>query len=507
MKKTKTLFTILMSVLLVATFGFSVSTVAPTTNQLPNFEIVVPWEQTHDRTKIIASMFGNHTTLNARYNFTYTHVGGSPSDRADLTKRFMVGDYPNVIICTQDWYTEFERLGSKIWHDFSTEIGAWSGDRAGWQADIPDGWWSIIDQDKGDGSGDGIFALPIWSQSILPYINLNDFEDAGLTEADVETIDGLFTAVEALKDAGKVPFAMVGKLQSDLVYMNYMLGSTNNYINSSDDPATVFSWGSDDQYGLNGSLSVEGFAAYMKLKGEGYVQSTVDSDGGGEVNDIFKAGDASIAFCGPWGTSIFMGEGGLEATDFKAIPMFKSSDGKRSTITGGGMTLVPTVDFTTAEVADAVELAQWLLEEENQMKTVSFRFPVRTSVTENEWFTEAGHPERANYAVHTESLTYAYPWGRQHPDWITAHTSVLMPGYLDALLKVEAGKGYTDAWYTEQAQCSLDKMAAQVQANYLGGPAVDVTCGEEAAAPGFELIQVLLMIGTLGAIQALRKRK
>lgn len=502
-----------MSVLLVATFGLGLSTVTPKTTQKPNFEIVVPWERTHERTKIIASMFGNNTALNAKYNFTYTHVGGSPSDRADLTKRFLAGDYPNMIICTQDWYTEFYSYGSDIWHDFSTEIAAWSGDRAGWRTDIPTGWWSILDKDKGDGTGDNIFALPVWSQSVLPYINLNDFADAGLTAADVDTIDDLFVAAEKLEDAGHVPFAMVGKLQSDLVYMNYMMGSTNNYINSSENPATVFSWDDEDLYGLNGSLSVEGFAAYMKLKGEGYVQETVDTDGGGEVNNIFGDGLASIAFCGPWGTSIFM-DRGLGADEFKAIPMFKTSDGQRSTITGGGMSMVPTPGFTTEEINDAATLAQWLLEEENQMKTVSnwldvsWRFPVRTSVTDNEWFTASGHPERANFKVHTESLSYAYPWGRQHPDWLTAHSSVLMPGYLDALLKVERGKGYTDAWYMEQAQCALDKMAAQIQANYLGGPYVTVTCGGEGGAtPGFEIIHVLLMIGLLGAIQVFRKRK
>ncbi|MCK4826162.1 hypothetical protein KA005_61020, partial [bacterium] len=38
---------------------------------------------------------------------------------------------------------------------------------------------------------------------------------------------------------GKTPYAMVGMLQSDIAYMNYMFGSTDNFINSSVDPATV----------------------------------------------------------------------------------------------------------------------------------------------------------------------------------------------------------------------------------------------------------------------------
>ncbi|MHA2096043.1 MAG: hypothetical protein ACW98F_15590, partial [Candidatus Hodarchaeales archaeon] len=177
----------------------------------------------------------------------------------------------------------------------------------------------------------------------------------------------------------------------------------------------------------------------------------------------------------------------------------------------GGISMVPTVTANASEIADAAELAQWLLDDENQMKTVdnwlgsSWRIPVRQSLKTDPWFTEAGHPERANFVTHIESQVYAFPWGKQHPEWLTVHESVLMPGYRDALLAVEYGKGYSDAWYTEQAQFALDKMAADIQCYYLGGPCVEI---EEpgTSAPGFELL-----VGTLAilgvALFATRKRR
>jgi ABC-type glycerol-3-phosphate transport system substrate-binding protein len=508
MKKTNVFFALTFGLILLASFGFAQTTAKPQAPAATNFEIVMPWGTDHERGKIIRSMIGNHSTLGTKYNFTYTAVGGGPSDRDALVARFLAGDYPNLILATQDWYTEFAEFN--IWYDFSDDIAAWTGDRAGWQADIPAGWWSILDKTNGDGSGDDIFALPFFGQSILPYINLNDFEDAGLTEADVDTLDKFMAAAETLDGAGKTPYGMVGMLQSDLAYMNYMFGSTDNFIDSASDPASVFSWGSEDQYGVNGSLNVEGFAAYLKLKGEGWVPTTVDTDGGGQVNDAFGAGNTSMALCGPWGTSIFMGAG-LGASDFKAVPMPKTSDGVRSTITGGGISFVPTVTANATELADAVELAQWLLDDENQMKTVdnwlgsSWRIPVRQSLKNDPWFTASGHPERANFVTHIESQVYAFPWGKQHPEWLTVHSSVMMPGYRNALLDVEHGKGYTDAWYTEKAQSTLDEMAVTIQCYYLGGPCVEL---EEpaASAPGFEfLVGTLAILGV--AILATRKRR
>ncbi|PWI46844.1 hypothetical protein CEE45_14740 [Candidatus Heimdallarchaeota archaeon B3_Heim] len=509
MKKTNVFFALTFGLILLASFGFAQTTAKPQATAATNFEIVMPWGTDHERGKIIRSMIGNHSTLGTKYNFTYTAVGGGPSDRDALVARFLAGDYPNLILATQDWYTEFAEFG--IWYDFSDDIAAWSGERETWQADIPAGWWSILDKANGDGSGDDIYALPFFGQSILPYINLADFTEVGLTAADVDTMEGFMSAAETLADAGKTPYAMVGMLQSDLAYMNYMFASTDNFIDSSEDPASVFSWGTDDMYGTNGSLSVEGFANYLKLKGEGWVPETVDTDGGGQANDHFKAGNVSMVLCGPWGTGIFGGEGGLDMADFMAVPMPKTSDGVRSTITGGGISLVPTVTANATELADAVELAQWLLDDENQIKTVknwlgsSWRIPVRQSLKSDPWFTEAGHGERANFVTHIESQVYAFPWGKQHPEWLTVHETVMMPGYRDALLAVKYGKGYSDAWYTEQAQLALDKMAADIQCYYLGGPYVEI---EEpgTSAPGFELL-----VGTLAilgvALFAARKRR
>ncbi|MHA1214891.1 MAG: ABC transporter substrate-binding protein [Candidatus Hodarchaeales archaeon] len=510
MKKINISVALLMGLMLIgAVASMSLINAVPESVSADTFEIVIPWGLDHPRGKIIKSMIDNSSIAN-KYNFTYTQVGGGPSDRDALVSRFLAGDYPNLIIITQDWYTEFAEFG--IWHDFSTEISAWSGDRAGWRADIPDGWWSILDKVNGDGTGTGIYALPFFGQSVLPYVNLNDLSDAGVTESDLDTLDGFLAAAKKLKDAGKTPYAMVGKLQSDIAYMNYMFASTDNFINSSQDPATVFSWDSAKKYGVNGSLSVEGFAAYLKLKGEGWVPETVDTDGGGEANAIFGAGNASMVLCGPWGTSIFM-DAGLAADDFKAIPMPKTSDGVRSTITGGGISMVPIVGQNETMQADAVLLAEWLLEDENQMKTVdnwlntSWRIPVRLSLKDDPWFTEAGHPERANFVTHIESQDYAFPWGRQHPKWMTIHESVMMPGYRNALLEVEWGKGYTDQWYLDKAQAALDQMAATIQCYYLGGPCVEVEQPTPTASPGFELIYVVFAIGLFAGIQFLRRRR
>ncbi|MFV2016386.1 MAG: ABC transporter substrate-binding protein, partial [Candidatus Heimdallarchaeota archaeon] len=305
MKKVKIGFMFTIAVLILASMGFATSTTAKETQT--SFEIVMPWGLDHERGKIISSMIGNHSTLGSKYTFTFTQVGGGPSDRDALVARFIAGDYPDLIILTQDWYTEWAEFD--IWYDFSTDISAWAGDRAGWREDIPAGWWSILDKANGDGTGKDIFALPFFGQSVLPYVNLDDLAVAGVTVADLDTLEGFMTAAGKLKAAGKTPFAQVGLLQSDIAYMNYMFASTDNFIDSATDPATVIPWDTDKKYGVNGSLSVEGLSAYLKLKGEGLVPSTVDTDGGGEVNSIFGAGEASMVLVGPWGTGIFTGAG------------------------------------------------------------------------------------------------------------------------------------------------------------------------------------------------------
>ncbi|MHA1448197.1 MAG: ABC transporter substrate-binding protein [Candidatus Hodarchaeales archaeon] len=501
MKISKSLFGILVTaVFFIASFSLAGMPVKAATT-VENFEIIVPWGLDHERGQIIASMIDNHSTLGTKYNYTFTQVGGGPSDRDGLVARFLAGDYPDLILCTQDWYTEFAQFG--IWHDFDPTISAWTGDKATWREDIPDGWWSILDKEKGDGTGSGIYALPFFGQSIIPYINLDHFGAVGLTAADVDTIDGMLSACETLDAAGYTPFALVGLLQSDLAYMNYMMGSTDDFISSATDPATVISWDSGHELGINGSLSVEGFAAYMKIKGEGWCKSTVDTDGGGEANTLFGQGNASMVFCGPWGTSIFEGHG---LTNFTAIPMFKSSNGERSTITGGGISFVPNVGGDSAKIADAVALAEWLLDDENQMKTVdnwlgtAWRIPVRESLKSNTWFT--AHENRSNFVTHIESQAYAYPWGKQHPSWMDIHENVMMPGYRAAMLDVDYGAGYTDAQYTAMAQAALDEMAYQAQTYYLGGLYIP-----PKASPGFELGYVFIVFGLLAIIPAIRRKK
>ncbi|OLS20026.1 MAG: hypothetical protein HeimC3_42370 [Candidatus Heimdallarchaeota archaeon LC_3] len=508
MKNLRVLFALTLGAIMFASMGLSSSVVGAPTQS--TFEVVMPWGLDHPRGQIIQSMIENHSTIGSKYTFTYTQVGGGPSDRASLVGRFLAGDYPNLIIVTQDWYTEWAQFG--IWHDFSTEINAWSGDQAGWRTDIPAGWWSILDQDKGDGTGTGISALPFYGQSILPYVNLNDLETANVELSDLDTLVGFMEAADKLDDAELTPFAQVGLLQSDIAYMNYMFASTDNFVNSSTDPATVFSWDTANKYGVNGSLSVEGFAAYLKLKGEGWVPETVDTDGGGEVNGIFGAGAASMVLVGPWGTGIFT-DAGLGATDFTAIPMPKTSDGVRSTITGGGISFVPTGVQSAALEADAVALAEWLLDDENQMKTVenwldeSWRIPVRQSLKTNAWFTDSAHLERSNFVTHIESQVYAFAWGRQHPQWISTHEDIMMPGYRNALLDVEWNKGYSDDWYTDKAQAALDQMAADIQCFKLGGPCVDVEAPSTGGAPGFELAVTSFTIVLFGVMVLLRRKK
>ncbi|MHA2306281.1 MAG: ABC transporter substrate-binding protein [Candidatus Hodarchaeales archaeon] len=471
MKKTKTF----LMLSLTAAMILAVFTVLPQTSaapeQLPNFEIVMPWGTDHERGKIIKSMIENETTISAKYNFTFTAVGGGPSDRDALTARFLAGDYPNLILCTQDWYTEFSEYG--IWENFAPNVAAWSGGRAGWVADIPDGWWSILDLDSGDGTGDNIYALPFFGQSVIPYVNTDHFTKAGLDpDTDLDTVAEWLTACDTLATTGFTPFAMVGTQISDIAYMNYMLGSTDNYINSRSNPATVYPWDTAGDYGVNGTLSVEGFAAYLKMKGEGWVVSTVDATDGGGANTLFGQNKTSMVFCGPWGTSIFenTAKDYNITLNFKAVPMPASSDGVRSTITGGGISFVPKAQ-TAAVKADAMALAEWLLEDANQMKTVdnwlnaAWRIPVRESLKSEAWFT--AHPNRTNFVTHIESQVYAFPWGRQHPKWVSIHESVMMPGYHTALGKITWNGTYTDDNYTDAAQAALDAMALEIETNYL----------------------------------------
>jgi maltose-binding protein MalE len=534
LKKQKLYFGLVLGVFISASLSFSIANAAPESEeQLPDFEIVVPWGLDQPRGQIIKSMIDN-SSIAGKYNYIYTAVGGSPSDRDGLVSRFLAGDYPNLLLVTQDWYTEFAGYG--IWYDFSANISSWSGNRAGWRTDIPAGWWSILDKANGDGTGTNIFALPFFGQTILPYVNLDNLTTAGLTEADFnDTLAKFMSSSKTLKDNGITAFAEIGQQISDLAYMNYMMGSTNNYINASANPATVFSWDTNDDYGVNGTLSVEGLAAWLKMKGEGYAQSTVDTTGGGDANSIFGLGQAASVFCGPWGTSIFM-DAGLSATSFKAIAMPKTSDGVRSTVTGGGISMVPKAPLQSSTLqSDASLLAQWLLEDENQMKTVdnwlntSWRIPVRESLKNNAWFTAAGHPERANFIIHIESQSYAFPWGRQHPKWLDIHEAVMMPGYRNAMLKVQYGKGYTDAEYKSMAQSALNKMAADIQCFYLGGPCVTITSPpsvvtytsggstiistiqqtttKSGSTPGFELFVAIPIILGMAGMHLLRRRR
>lgn len=457
--------------------------------QLTDFEIVIPWGLDSNRGKIIKSMVDN-STIAGDYNFVYTQVGGGPSDRDGLTARFLAGDYPNMLIVTQDWYTEFSEFG--VWHNFAPEIQGWTNGRSGWRLDIPTGWWSILDREAGTGLGSKIYALPMFGQSILPYLNTDHFTAAGMDAealADDWTMDEFMSAAENLSDAGYTPFAMVGAQISDLAYMNYMMGSTDDYITANTDPASVYAWGPSNEYGTNGSLSVNGFARYLKLKGEGWVQSSVDTTDGGMANALFTAGNASMVFCGPWGTGIF--EKGPK-TNFTAANMPYNENMDRSTITGGGISLVPIYGDNTNVTtrAAAVTLAQDLLEDEAQMKTVenwigeSWRIPVRTSVTADPWFT--AYPNRTNFLYHVESQSYAYAWGKQHPKWIEVHESVMMPGYKDALLAVDYNTTGQD--YTALAQAALDDMAYEIQTFYLVNIPTQVT--------GTTIIETVVESGT-----------
>ncbi|MFX1282936.1 MAG: ABC transporter substrate-binding protein [Promethearchaeota archaeon] len=476
MKKRKTLLSLIVATMMLV----SLLSMVPQTNAAPTkdeFEIVVPWGLDHPRGKIIKSMITNHSTLGDKYDYVFTAVGGSPSDRDALTARFLAADYPELIITTQDWYTEFSLM--PIWHNFAPMIAGWT---AAERTDIPAGWWSILDFNNGDGTGDYIFALPFFGQSILPYVNTDIFKDAGLNythpEEDLEDVDEFLAACEAIDTDGNIAFAMVGDGSSDTTYMNYMLGSTDNYISDRFGTATgvptVMAWGDNDEYGLNGTLSVEGYAAYLKMKGEGWVQPEVMTSGGGYANSLFGNGSAGMVFCGPWGTSIFENTAKVAGVklNFTAVPMPACSDGVRSTITGGGITWVPKLLDATMK-ADALTLAEWLLDDENQMKTVenwlgeSWRIPVKKSLTTDPWF--SAFPNRSNFVTHIESQEYAYPWGKQHPEWIAIHESVLMPGYYDALLAINYDGTYTDQNYIDAAQAALDDMAQEIEDDYLRG--------------------------------------
>ncbi|MHA2214959.1 MAG: extracellular solute-binding protein [Candidatus Hodarchaeales archaeon] len=441
--------------------------------QAEDFEIIIPWDLTHERGQIIKSMIDSHPTLADKYNYVYTSVGGSPDD---LIGRFFSGDYPNLITCTQDWYSEFSQFD--IWYDFAPNITEWNIEpgRTKWLTDIPMGWWNVLDGVNGDGTGDSIFGLPFFGQTVLPYVNIDHFKAAGLDYmnpgSELETIDEWLATCQVLADFGFTPFAMVGEYSSDLAYMNYMLGSTDNYISSRYPPATVNSWDENALYGVNGALSVEGLAAYLKMKGEGWVQSTVDSTNGPGANDLFGTGQASMVFVGPWGTNWFksVSENAGINLNFTAVDMPASSDGVRSTIIGGGMSMVPRFhDDETRQ--DAVDLAEWLLEGQNQMKTIDLRrIPVRKSLKNEPWFTEAGHPERANYITHIESQEYAYPWGKQYPDWMSIHENIMMPQYHQALSSVYLNGGYAPGDYYQMAQTALDTMAFDIESIYLSYP-------------------------------------
>ncbi len=441
---------------------------------LPNFEIVLPWGTDSPRGKIIRSMIQNETNIGTgRYNYTFTQVGGGPSDRDALRARFLAGNYPNLILCTQDWYTEFAEYG--IWENFAPNIAAWTSvERSTWVADIPDGWWSILDLDNGDGTGDDIYALPFFGQSILPYINKDHFNAATLDWNDtLDTVAEFMSSSATLNATGFTPFALVGTGISDIAYMNYMLGSVDNYINSRSNPATVYPWDSQERYGVNGTMSVEGLTAYLKMKGEGWTVSTVDATDGGGANTLFATNKTSMVFCGPWGTEIFERDSKAAGINlnFTAVPMPASLDGLRSTITGGGISFVPKLQPNATMKADAMLLAEWLLEDVNQMKTVenwlgsSWRLPVRSSVQNDPWFDV--FPNRTNYKIHIDSQVYAYPWGRQHPTWMSIHESVMIPGYLAALQNITWNSDLTDAQYEAQAQAALDAMALEIELNYL----------------------------------------
>ena len=446
-----------------------------------DFEIVLQWDLTHPRGQIIRSMITNHSTLGNKYNYIYTEVNGSPAARNQLKARFLAGDYPNLIICTQDWYTEFAQYG--IWENFAPVIQNWA---QGEIDDIPKGWWNILDFENGNGSGSNIFALPFYGQTVLPYVNTDHFKVAGLNhthpEEDLENLTEWLAACDTLNTTGYIPFAMVGDGSSDTTYMNYMLGSTDNYISSRyavPVPATVYPFDTPSPSnvvgggGVNGTLSVEGFAAYLKMKGEGWVQKDVDITSGPVANTFFGNGSASMVFCGPWGPNIFESEaqGAGYNLNYTVVNMPNCSDGVRSTIIGGGITMVPKTITNATMKADAMTLAEWLLDDENQMKTVenwlnhTWRIPVRKSLKNNPWF--SAYPNRTNFITHIESQNYAYAWGKQHPSWMSIHENVMMPGYYNALFAVTWNGTYTDQDYTDFAQNALDAMALDIETNYL----------------------------------------
>ena len=513
MKKSRTL----LNLLVVSLMFLALFSVLPQVKSEPEavaadeFEIVMPWGTDHVRGKIIMSMIGNHTTLGTKYTYKYTAVGGGPADRDALTARFLAGDYPELIITTQDWYSEFSTYG--IWENFAPIIQSWDPSNV---TDIPKGWWSILDFENGDGTGNYIYALPFFGQSILPYINKDHFNNVSINwNTSLDTVQDMLTAAAALKADGWTPFAMVGDGSSDTTYMNYMMGDVDNYISARAGtdvggvtiPATVKGY-------LNGTLNVEGLAAWLKLKGEGWTQPEVDTSGGGYANSLFGNGSASIVFCGPWGTSIFEDTAATAGVNlnFTAVPMFKCSDGSQSTITGGGITWVPKTLTNATMKADAMTLAEWLLDDENQMKTVdnwlnqAWRIPVKKSLASDPWFT--AFPNRTNFVRHIESQEYAYPWGKQHSKWISIHESVLMPAYKDVTHKIKWNAtgitgGYNDTYYTQVAQEALDKMAQEIEVNYIG---IDIpktiiqTTISVTVEPGTTVVETVLQTSVIETV-------
>jgi parallel beta-helix repeat protein len=466
------------------------------TSQIEDFEVIIPSDLSHPRGQIIQSMIENHSTLGTKYNYVYTTVGGSPGDRDALVARLSAGDYPNLLLITLDWYTEFAYLN--IWEKFSPLIQSWSGAKANWINDIPDGWWNVLDLDQGDGDGDLIFALPFFGQNVLPYVNVDHFKAAGLNHThpgdDLETIDEWLSACDTLANNGFTPFSMVGTEISDIAYMNYMFGSTDNFINSRYYPSTVYPWDSSDLYGVNGSLSVEGLSTYLKMKGEGWVPAEVDSTGGVDSLNIFAEGNASMVLVGPWAERYF--EPVAEAINldlnYTAVDMPSSSDGIRSTIIGGGISMVPKYQDNALK-QDAMDLAEWLLEDENQMKTVrnwlnhSWRIPVRESLKNDPWFTTL--PNRTNFIKHIETQSYSYPWGKQQVEWMNIHDNLMIPSYKLALNSITWNGSYTDADYTQIAQTALDLMALEIETNYLaytvGKPIYVYSDSDFKGFPGF----------------------
>ncbi len=99
--------------------------------------------------------------------------------------------------------------------------------------------------------------------------------------------------------------------------------------------------------------------------------------------------------------------------------------------------------------------------------TQAWRIPVRTSLKDKPWI--SAFDNRSNFATHIESQSYAFPWGKQHPEWLTVHSDVMIPGYLTGLNNVTWNQEYSDQVYMQMAQNTLDEIAWTIQTYYLGG--------------------------------------